>query len=227
MCGRYFIDIGDAELSRLVSAAGRRAAVKTGEIFPSDTAAVIANSRSLRPAVFPMRWGFERPGGGLVINARSETASQKPMFRESSRLRRCLVPASFYFEWGHGPGARVKYELYPERSGIVYLGGLYTIDASGVPRFVILTREASPGTAFITTACRCWCRPGAAATGCPSASLLTNCWTPPRQGFVSDRRRRRKTKQQGLSPRLKPCCFFGRSAPFIHQLRQRSRWRRT
>ena len=28
----------------------------------------------------------------------------------------------------------VKYELYPERSGIVYLGGLYTIDASGVPR---------------------------------------------------------------------------------------------
>lgn len=149
MCGRYFIDIGDAELSRLVSAAGRRAAVKTGEIFPSDTAAAIANSRSLRPAVFPMRWGFERPGGGLVINARSETASQKPMFRESSRLRRCLVPASFYFEWGHGPGARVKYELYPERSGIVYLGGLYTIDASGVPRFVILTREASPGIAFI------------------------------------------------------------------------------
>ena len=149
MCGRYFIDIGDAELSRLVSAAGRRAAVKTGEIFPSDTAAVIANSRSLRPAVFPMRWGFERPGGGLVINARSETASQKPMFRESSRLRRCLVPASFYFEWGHGPGARVKYELYPERSGIVYLGGLYTIDASGVPRFVILTREAAPGIAFI------------------------------------------------------------------------------
>ena len=149
MCGRYFIDIGDAELSRLVSAAGRRAAVKTGEIFPSDTAAVIANSRSLRPAVFPMRWGFERPGGGLVINARSETASQKPMFRESSRLRRCLVPASFYFEWGHGPGARVKYDLYPERSGIVYLGGLYTIDASGVPRFVILTREAAPGIAFI------------------------------------------------------------------------------
>ena len=73
-------------------------AVKTGEVFPSDTAAVIANNRQLKPTVFPMRWGFERRGGGLVINARSETAAEKQLFRESAQLRRCLIPASCNFE---------------------------------------------------------------------------------------------------------------------------------
>lgn len=73
-------------------------AVKTGEVFPSDTAAVIANNRQLKPAAFPMRWGFERKGGGLVINARSETAAEKQLFRESAQLRRCLIPASCNFE---------------------------------------------------------------------------------------------------------------------------------
>ena len=73
-------------------------AVKTGEVFPSDTAAVIAKNRQLKPAVFPMRWGFERKGGGLVINARSETAAEKTLFRESAQLRRCLIPASCNFE---------------------------------------------------------------------------------------------------------------------------------
>ena len=73
-------------------------AVKTGEVFPSDTAVVIAKNRQLKPAVFPMRWGFERKGGGLVINARSETAGEKQLFRESAQLRRCLIPASCNFE---------------------------------------------------------------------------------------------------------------------------------
>ena len=86
-----------AESRRKAESAGEE--VKTGEVFPSDTAAVIANSRQLKPSVFPMRWGFERKGGGLVINARSETAAEKQLFRESAQLRRCLIPASCYFEW--------------------------------------------------------------------------------------------------------------------------------
>lgn len=149
MCGRYYIDENDPLLRGFVDAARRKGEVKSGEIFPGDTAAVVANNRKLEPGVFPMRWGMERPGGGLVINARSETAANKPMFRESARLRRCLVPASWYFEWERRPEGKTKYALRPERGGIVYLGGLYMLDRDGTPRFTILTRDAAPGIAFI------------------------------------------------------------------------------
>ena len=149
MCGRYYIDENDPLLRGFVDAARRKGEVKSGEVFPGDTAAVVANNRKLEPGVFTMRWGMERPGGGLVINARSETAANKPMFRESARLRRCLVPASWYFEWERRPDGKTKYALRPERGGIVYLGGLYTLGSDGTPRFTILTRDAAPGIAFI------------------------------------------------------------------------------
>ena len=109
MCGRYYIDEHDPLLRSFVDVARLKGEVKTGEVFPSDCAAVIANNRRLTPSVFPMRWGFERPNGGLIINARSETASQKPLFRESARLRRCLIPASWYYEWERHDGSKVKY----------------------------------------------------------------------------------------------------------------------
>ncbi len=149
MCGRYFIDERDPLLRQFVDAARRKGEIKTGEVFPADTAAVIANNRRLTPSVFPMRWGFERPNGGLVINARSETASQKPLFRESARLRRCLIPISWYYEWERRPDGKIKYALRPARDGVVYLGGLYTIGGDGVPRFTVLTRDAAPGISFI------------------------------------------------------------------------------
>lgn len=149
MCGRYYIDEHNPEIRGFIDEARRKGDVKTGEVFPSDMAAVIANSRRLESSVFPMRWGLERPNGGLIINARSETASQKPMFRESAQMRRCLVPASWYFEWERRLDGKQKYALRPERDGVVFLGGLYVPGKDGVPRFTILTRDAVPEIAFI------------------------------------------------------------------------------
>ena len=53
----------------------------------------------------PMRWGFiphwyKAPTDGpLLINARSETVAEKPAFRDAAKSRRCLVPASGFYEW--------------------------------------------------------------------------------------------------------------------------------
>ena len=152
MCGRYYVEPeSSSELLELIAEAKRKSdEVKTGEVFPSDTAAVIANNRQLKLAVFPMRWGFERRGGGLVINARSETVAEKTLFRESAQLRRCLIPASCYFEWERRADGKVKYAIRPQGKELLYLGGLYTKPEPGaLPCFTILTREAADGISFI------------------------------------------------------------------------------
>ena len=96
MCGRYFLerDISDAALLRILETleAREEGAKICGDIFPTDRAPALADGR-----ILSMRWGFARPGARAVINARSETAQEKAMFRGAGR---CLLPASGYYEWG-------------------------------------------------------------------------------------------------------------------------------
>ena len=151
MCGRFFIEEEDTEdeLRAILQALNRRGAVcKTGEVLPTDTVAVLANSRALRPAPFAMQWGYTLPDGKKIINARSESAATRPMFMDGMRQRRCLVPASHYFEWSHGGEAKTKYAIRPQAAGIMYMAGLYRMEA-GRAVFTILTREAAPQIAFI------------------------------------------------------------------------------
>lgn len=87
-----------------------------------------------------------------MINARSETAAEKPMFRKSLLERRCLIPASGYYEWRRtqsGGKSKEKYALY--RTGQpIYMAGLWRMEqGEKLPVFVILTREAGPGIADI------------------------------------------------------------------------------
>ena len=118
----------------------------SGDIFPKAVVpAICANRRGERTA-FPMRWGFQIPGMSLVVNARTETAAEKPLFRESWRFHRCVLPASWYYEWEHYPdrnGKRKTGQKYYIRSGqepVLYLCGLYRMEEN-LPVFAVLTRE--------------------------------------------------------------------------------------
>ena len=158
MCGRYYIaedDLSD-ELSRMIDELNRKKTpegLKTsGEIFPSDIVPVLANSQKQDVQPFAMRWGYAFPNGRPIINARSETAAQKPMFRDGMRQRRCVIPASHYFEWERRGAARTKYAIRPAHADTLYLAGIYHLenhDGVIVPAFTILTRDAVPGIAFI------------------------------------------------------------------------------
>lgn len=102
MCGRYYIAEEDcaAELQKIIEQLNRRGAeVKTGEIYPTDTVPVLANNKSMVITPFAMKWGYTLPDGKQIINARSETAADKPLFRDGMLHRRCLIPATNYFEW--------------------------------------------------------------------------------------------------------------------------------
>lgn len=158
MCGRYFIDGDDLpeELERILEELNRKNTPKnlktSGEIFPSDVVPVLANSRRQDVQPFAMRWGYSFPGGRPVINARAETAAEKPLFRDGMRQRRCLIPASSYFEWERRDGQKTKYAIRPAGAEMLYLAGIYHLenhDGAVVPSFAILTRSAAPEIAFI------------------------------------------------------------------------------
>lgn len=160
MCCRYYIlpegvewdPIREgAESARILGrfrAAGQ-ALKLSGEIRPTDLVPVLATDRSGGQRVFPMRWGFRREGGGApLINARVETAAQKPSFREAWAAHRCAVPASWYFEWQKPPapgGETAKYAIRSPDAAITWLCGLYRME-QGLPAFVVLTR--APGAAL-------------------------------------------------------------------------------
>lgn len=156
MCGRFYIDSDDTpdELIEMLNHASVKAArleastrIHTGEIRPGDCAAVIALDKALSPSVFPMQWGFRSPRG-LLINARSETAAEKPTFRNSMENRRCLIPASAYFEWDHREKPAPKLRFYRPENRIIYLAGIYRFEPDArLPVFTILTREAASALA--------------------------------------------------------------------------------
>ena len=85
---------------------------------------MLANNRRRVPTAFAMHWGYRLPDGKLLINARSETADTKPLFRESLALRRCALPASGYYEWNAG---RERHEVLPTKEKTIYLAGLYRL----------------------------------------------------------------------------------------------------
>lgn len=155
MCGRYYIDDSlegfeelIEELNRGKRGDGPAVQIRTGEIRPRDVAPVIANSRTLRQRPFLMRWGFSSRDH-VIINARSETALIRPMFRDLMRERRCLVPASHYFEWQAQGKRRIKHAMKSD-GRVMYMAGLYRLEPDEpVAAFTILTRKADERIAHI------------------------------------------------------------------------------
>ncbi len=165
MCSRYYVELSP-ELRPIIEAARRsplagkmvhqlgRPVVCEGEVKPTDIAPVIASSSKGQRSVFPMIWGFRQAErdhtkrSQPLINARSETAADKPTFRECWQRRRCIIPASWYYEWEHlscPDGTRKigsKYTIQPEGATVTWLAGLYRIE-NGFPFFTILTRQPS------------------------------------------------------------------------------------
>ena len=130
------------------------AILTSGEIRPTNVVPVIATDRRGKRASFPMKWGFQIPGRSLIVNARTETAAQKPTFKEAWERHRCIIPASWYYEWEHLVGntgqkkTGDKYMIQPLGSSMTWLAGLYRIE-DNLPVFSVLTKEPTKGLALI------------------------------------------------------------------------------
>lgn len=135
MCGRFALTLPSDAMAGLFDAAPANdlPPLPNYNICPTnDVHAVV--SRDGTRHLEKMRWGFlprwySAPGDGpLLINARAETLAEKPAFRSSARTRRCLVPASGFFEWTKdSDGARLPWYIYPEGSDVLAFGGVWRI----------------------------------------------------------------------------------------------------
>ena len=171
MCCRYFTQ-PSGDLAPMIEAAKRAAyaeklikelgvqIVTEGEVYPTNTVPVIAPGKDRKESVFLMKWGFSSERSKApTVNARVESAADKPTFRESFAKRRCVIPASYYFEWEHYTDPRTgksrtgdKYMIRPAGKTRTMLAGIYRIEEiKGVraPVFAILTQEPGEGIRFI------------------------------------------------------------------------------
>jgi putative SOS response-associated peptidase YedK len=144
MCGRFYID-GPAEqeikrIARRTSLPGSMLSAGTRrDVHPTEKAAILSYEGEEIAAV-SMRWGFPPRGAGqLLINARAETAMERPAFSESVLRRRCIIPAAGFYEWDRDKN---KAEFYLPDEPCIFMAGMYNL-FNGEDRFVILTTEAN------------------------------------------------------------------------------------
>lgn len=109
------------------------------DIHPSEMAPVIAADNKGLCCRW-QRWGLPGFGGKqLIFNARSESALEKRMFRESVEHRRIVVPAAGFYEWNK---KKEKYIFYRKEQPVLYMAGLYS-RYQEEERFAILTTAAN------------------------------------------------------------------------------------
>jgi len=167
MCGRYaiFDEEDNIEIRKIIqeiddkfNGTPQREEMRTGEIFPTNVAPVLLPAIGGGFRAVPMKWGYPRWNGpGVIINARGETAGSKNMFRSSLAARRCVIPASGFFEWkanGSSIKKKDKYFLSLSDTPVMYMAGLYNSfqepkTGSAYGAFVILTTCANLSVAAI------------------------------------------------------------------------------
>ncbi len=149
MCGRYaLVVVGDGSLQHRFSLEELRDDLAPRfNIAPTQTLPVITSHGPHRREM--MRWGLipswakDAAIGSRMINARAETVAEKPAFRTLLRSRRCLVPASGFFEWQRDGAIKTPHYIHLRDEPLFAFAGLYDrwqdADGHAVKTYTIIT----------------------------------------------------------------------------------------
>ena len=153
MCGRYTVTASAREIAETFGAqVDADLEVRPRyNLAPTQMAPVVLvkdDARRLelrRWGLIPF-WAKDPKIGNRMINARSETAATASAFRAAFRSRRCLVPASGFYEWAPGKPKRPHY-VHARDGGLLAFAGLHETwrpeGAEPVATFTILTTDAN------------------------------------------------------------------------------------
>lgn len=152
MCGRYTLTMTPEELKRLFRYVETPNFPPRYNIAPTQPIAIVRADHGERHFQL-VRWGLipgwvKDPGSfTLLLNARSETAAEKPAFRAAMRHRRCLVPASGFYEWRRVGTTKQPFFIRPRDGGVVAFAGIWEgwmgADGSEIDTAAILTTGAN------------------------------------------------------------------------------------
>ncbi|WP_335947755.1 SOS response-associated peptidase [Salipiger bermudensis] len=133
MCGRYAITLAKEAMAQIFEAVPGNdlPEVPNFNVCPTNAVHTVRSSDGTR-SLSAMRWGFiphwyKTPGDGpLLINARAETIAEKPAFRAACRERRCLIPASGFYEWTKGEDdTRLPWYIQPAEGDVLAFAGIW------------------------------------------------------------------------------------------------------
>jgi putative SOS response-associated peptidase YedK len=152
MCGRYTLTSSPEQVARRFGLAAPVPLAARYNAAPGQQVATIAVScPGELPQLALRRWGLvpawakDPRVGARLINARSETAAERPAFREAFRRRRCLVPADGFYEWDARRAPRQPYHVALASGEPFGIAGLWE-------RWTGSGGEAIESVALLTTA---------------------------------------------------------------------------
>ena len=161
MCGRFVgafsAEVLMDEMSDALSEAKMTISFGEDSLFapnyntaPTHIVPILRNEES-NIVVDPMQWGLvpswskDPSVGSKLINARSETITEKPSFRQSVPSRRCIIPMSGFYEWDRtDPKRKVPYFVTREDGCVMLVAGIWTASPAldGRHTFSLITRES-------------------------------------------------------------------------------------
>ncbi len=158
MCGRYALTLPHEAMVQLFGAVPSNdlPGGPRWNVCPTVQVPVVTSAEGGRRLV-SMRWGFlphwyDAPTDGpLIINARAETVAEKPAFRAAIRERRCLIPATGFYEWTKaGDGTRLPWYFQPAEGDALAFAGLWQAwGPEAAPTCAIVSCAAGPTMAEI------------------------------------------------------------------------------
>ena len=139
MCGRFSFASSLKELNNEFSSEISSNFPAKYNISPGQNSVVISLLKN-NFYINQIQWGFKIPKlGKLVINARSETINDKPLFKNLLQRNRCLIPANSWFEWNK---EKKPYLITHRKKDIIAFAGLHRVEKNQEKSFIIITAKA-------------------------------------------------------------------------------------
>ena len=153
MCGRYQLSLPLKELEEIFQSPASEAFGVRYNIAPTQQVPIVRRRQGQRHldtvhwGLVP-EWASDKSMAARMINARSETVSEKPSFRESFRFRRCLVPATGFYEWSTENRKKTPYLVTVKSEKVYAMAGIWSRwrgrDGEYESCAVLTTEAASP-----------------------------------------------------------------------------------
>ena len=142
MCGRYYIDIANDELS-FVNNFSEIEYEQNFNVAPQAPApCIIDNNLVIANWGYFPDWLKSQSNPRPLFNTRYESLLEKKTFTSAFKNSRCLIPISGWYEWKEEDGIKQPYYFFDTSQSLLYAAGLYWNRSSGDIETSIITREA-------------------------------------------------------------------------------------